>query len=163
MLEASADLATQPPTSTTCTPLPRKITLNSPRSTSFLSKSQTIAASMGECRAWMTTDTRTRSGNSSSRTTAPRWMDRGARSDFGRSHRGTAAASGTSPASLTTRQADRVVRAGSRRPDSAGVLRRTRPGAGEHDPGGLDRHERRLREGDPRSRPPGRDLLRQSS
>ena len=54
---------------------------------------------------------------------------------------------------------DRVVRRGPQRRDIAGVLRRARrPQA--VDPGGLDRHERRLREGDPRQRPRRRDLLR---
>ena len=53
---------------------------------------------------------------------------------------------------------DRVVRPGSQRRDAAGVLRSARRSQAL-DPGGLDRHVRRLPASDPREHPARRDLL----
>jgi transposase len=53
---------------------------------------------------------------------------------------------------------DRVLLTRSQRRDVAGVLRRARRPTPVN-PGSLDRHQRQLRQGDPRQRPAGRDLL----
>ena len=53
---------------------------------------------------------------------------------------------------------DRVVPARPQQRHPAGLLRRARRRK-DVDPGGLDRHERRVPTGDPRRRPAGRDLL----